>query len=528
MGSGDGADALGSGLTVGMYLVTVTLVLVVAASSVASVVGFQSAPASAQPSDVAADTADAQLTSHGRPVDGTLGGTINLSDANTTLRGESVGDGAGWSLASGDVNGDGQTDVLVGAPFNNSSVGAETGAVYLFYGPVESGDVNLSRANATFTGVKPGDWAGFSVAAGDVNDDGRDDVVVGAPLVDGPTTNNTGAAYVVHGRNLSGDYSLASANATLLGVGTGDLAGRSVAVVPTVSGGPGEDVLVGAPLNNKAGLQAGTVYLFANESLSGSLSLADANATFTGEAADDNAGWSVSSAGDVNGDGWTDIVIGAIGNNTTTGANAGAAYVVFGGGLTGDQSLAAADAKLSGVGDGDNAGWSVSDAGDVNGDGYGDVVVGAPFNNSTATNAGAAYVVYGAGTLSNSSLVDANVTLTGEGVGDAAGWAVSSAGSGDITCDRFADVLVGAPRNDSTAPSAGAAYLVAGGRHLAGERNLGSAEAKLQGEGEGDLAGIAVEDGNDTSGDYLEDALVGAPGTGTAAPRTSSKGGVRS
>src|SRR5439155_13951577 len=150
-----------------------------------------------------------------------------------------------------------------------------------------------------------------------------------------------------------------------------------------VSGGGLADVVVGADLNAAGGAGAGRVYVF----YGGPGADAVADLTLTGAAAGDAFGNSVSSAGDVNGDGYADVIVGAY-LNDAGGTDAGRAYVYYGG----PGADAVADLTLTGAAAGDSFGYSVSSAGDVNGDGYADVIVGAYQNDAGGGDAGAAYV----------------------------------------------------------------------------------------------------------------------------------------
>jgi len=173
----------------------------------------------------------------------------------------------------------------------------------------------------------------------------------------------------------------------------------------------------------------------------------------------DGAGYSVSTAGDVDGDGLSDILVGAV-YYDEGGSNAGKAYLVLGSSLSGaSMNLSAADHAFIGEVDEDYAGCSVSTAGDVDGDGLSDVLVGADDNDDGGLNAGKAYLVLGS-SLSGASmnLSAADHAFIGEDVGDATGVAVSTAG--DVDGDGLSDVLVGADENDDGGSSAGKAYLL--------------------------------------------------------------------
>ena len=159
---------------------------------------------------------------------------------------------------------------------------------------------------------------------------------------------------------------------------------------------------------------------------------------FTGQAADDQFGFSVSTAGDVNGDGYSDIIVGAR-SNDAGGTDAGRAYIYFGG--TSIDNIA--DVIMTGEAAGDQFGISVSTAGDVNGDGYSDVIVGARSNDAGGSNAGRSYIYFGGTSMDNT----ADVIMTGEAAFDNFGISVSTAG--DVNGDGYSDVIVGAYFNDA-------------------------------------------------------------------------------
>ena len=394
---------------------------------------------------------------------GPVSGTIDLSGVSARFIGAapSWGDGAGESVAgAGDVNADGYDDVIIGAPGIMDEPGHTGGAAYLVLGPV-TGSFDLSLADATFFASTYDAQAGASVSsAGDMDGDGLPDLLVGAPRAQlrrpaepGGAAAESGAAYVLSGTR-RGSHDLEDADARMLGANN-DLVGTSVNGLGDVDGDGLDDILVAAPWADRFGHGGVSYVLFGP--VDGRLNPADADATLVGESSSDRAGHSTAAAGDVDADGLRDILIGAIGQDDDNVYRRGAAYLVHGG-VTGTLRLGNADAKLIGEAEGDEAGWSVSGAADVDADGHDDLLVGAPQLAVAGTYAGVAYLVRGPVTGSL-DLGRADRKLVGAD-GDAAGYAVSSAG--DLDGDGRADVLVGAPGHSVDGVVLGAAYVLYG------------------------------------------------------------------
>ena len=381
----------------------------------------------------------------------------SLSLADLSLVGENASDGSGYSVSSaGDVNGDGYDDVLIGA-YGNSDGGSLAGKTYLVYGSSTlSGTLDLSAADASFIGENAADYSGLSVSsAGDVNGDGYDDILIGASGND-DGGNLAGKTYLIYGSStLSGTLDLSAADASFIGENADDVSGYSISSAGDVNGDGYDDILIGA-----YGSGAGKSYLiYGSSTLLGTLDLSAADASFIGENAYDSSGWSVSGAGDVNGDGYDDVLIGAT-SNDDGGSGAGKSYLIYGSStLLGTLDLSAADASFIGENVSDGSGWPVSDAGDVNGDGYDDILVGAYGNSDGGSFAGKSYLIYGSSTLLGTlDLSAADASFIGENVSDYSGRSASNAG--DIDGDGLSDILIGAYGNDDGGISAGKAYLI--------------------------------------------------------------------
>jgi hypothetical protein len=254
----------------------------------------------------------------------------------------------------------------------------------------------------------------------------------------------------------------------------------------------------------------------------------------SGEAPGDNSGRPVASAGDVNGDGFADLIVGAY-RADANGTDAGASYVVFGkaSGFAANIELSSLDGstgfKLSGMAPGDHSGISVASAGDVNGDGFADVIVGARYADPHGTSSGASYVVFGrasgfAANIDLSSLDGSTgFRLSGEAPGDIAGRSVASAG--DLNGDGFADLIVGASFADPHGTSSGASYVVFGALPdtAVNRTGTGASQTLAGGDFNDTLSGLGGDDrlyghGGDDSldGGAGNDAMIGGAGDDTA------------
>ena len=390
-----------------------------------------------------------------------------LADSDASYLGESEFDQSGGGLSGvGDVNGDGIDDLIIGA-FGNSEAGLGAGQVYLIFGRNNGWamDASLADADASFVGEFAGDYAGYYVSGvGDVNADGLSDFLIGAFHCDQGGA-DSGKTYLVLGK-LSGwsmDESLSTADASFVGESSGDFGGYRVSEAGDMNNDGHYDFLVSAIENDESGTDAGQVYLVLGHASGWTqdVDLGGVDASFHGEVSGDRAGLDIGGAGDVNGDGFDDILIGAS-MNDENGQYAGQAYLVFGkaGGWAMDMSLAIADASFLAEDSGDHAGYALDGAGDVNGDGFGDLIIGAYVNDDAATGAGQTYLLFGtdSGWSMDMELSGADASFLGEFEADASG--LSVAGVGDVNADSYSDFMISAFRNDEAGEGAGQGYLI--------------------------------------------------------------------
>ncbi len=482
-------------------------------------------------------------------------GTLELSALDGTdgfvVNGEGPDNRSGVAVASlGDFNGDGIDDLVIGAPFAEPAGIRYAGAAYVLYGGTGvggSGVLELSSLDGTngfvLMGAGVDFLTGYSAAgAGDINNDGFSDLVLGAHRAD-PAGLNSGAAFVVFGgagvaeSGSLGLWTLDGSNGFIVaGATPNDLAGVAVSSAGDFNDDGTDDLLVGAYLADAHGAESGAGYVVFGRNDIGSSgllrlsTLGDTDGlTVLGDANGDSTGISVGSAGDLNGDAISDIVIGAFGADPN-GTDAGAAYVVFGGaGNKGELNVSALDGTngfaLNGAAAGDRTGCSANSAGDVNGDGIGDLVVGAIGADPNGDGSGASYVVFGgsgvgAGGLIELALLDGSEGFVVNGVqsGDDSGTSVSTAR--DLNGDGIDDLVIGASGAEPNGEDSGAAYVVFGsvGLGSSGAVELaaldGSSGLVLNGElslEERHPRGIAVSALGDVNADGFDDAIVGDP-----------------
>ncbi|WP_199857822.1 beta strand repeat-containing protein [Erythrobacter sp. EC-HK427] len=461
-----------------------------------------------------------------------------------TIRGIGSGDRAGFSVSNiGDVNGDGFDDFIIGA-WGGDAGATDSGESYVVFGKANgfTSALDLSTLDGSngfrLDGINNSDNSGYSVSgAGDINGDGFDDIIIGAQDGDAGAT-DSGESYVVFGKasGFTAALSLSMLDGTngfrLDGINSSDSSGQSVSGAGDVNGDGFDDIIIGARGANAGETGSGQTYVVFGKA-SGftpalSLSALDGFNGFRLDGIDnsDSSGFSVSGAGDVNGDGFDDIIIGAF-RGDEGGLDSGESYVVFGkaSGFTAALDLSSLDGsngfRLDGIDTIDFSGIAVSGAGDVNGDGYDDIIIGAHFGDAGATNSGESYVVFGKASgftaaLDLSSLDGSNgFRLDGIDANDQFGRSVSSAG--DVNGDGFDDIIIGSFSGDAGATDGGESYVVFGkASGFTAALNLstldGSNGFRLDGIGVNDFSGWAVSGAGDVNGDGYDDILIGAFG----------------
>ena len=337
--------------------------------------------------------------------------------------------------------------------------------------------------------------AGFAfrlAAAGDVNGDGFDDVVIGAPWFDMPDTNEGRVTLYLGspGGLHSAPAWIFEGNQLFAGLG------YSVASAGDVNGDGFDDVIIGAVGYSNPQRNEGAAFLF----LGSSVGLPSSPAwTVEGGQAGADFGWDVAGAGDVNGDGFDDVLVGAPWYTNDQGAE-GRAYLYLGS----STGLAVAPAWMA-EGDQVNArfGLDLAGAGDVNGDGFADVIVGSPNYASPYTWEGRAYVYLGSATG-----LATTATWFTEGDQDFALYGDFVSAAGDVNRDGFGDILVGSPWYSNTHIEEGRAFLFLGSP-------AGPSHAPawtLDGQQASCGLGVGIGTAGDVNRDGYADVLVGAPG----------------
>jgi len=407
-----------------------------------------------------------------------------------------------YSVSSaGDINGDGYDDLVVGASRSDLKA-SDTGAAFIYHGGPSMSTTSTYDIYLEYASTDDAQFGRSVSSAGDINGDGYDDVVVGA-FISNLKATETGAAFIYYGGSSMSTTSTYDVYLEYASTDTYAYFGNSVSSGGDVNGDGYDDVIVGAYYSGLKAPGAGAAFIYHGGPAMETTSTYNIYLEY---ASTDNAyfGYSVSSAGDVNGDGYDDIVVGAD-SSSLKASWAGAAFIYHGGPSMQTTSTYNIYLEYAST---DNAvfGHSVSSAGDINGDGYNDVVVGASESNLKATDAGAAFIFHGGPSMQTTSTYDVYLEYASTDASAYFGESVSS--GGDVNGDGYDDVIVGAYYSDLKATGAGAAFIYHGGPSMS---TTSTYNVYLEYASTDYAAfGWSVSSGGDINGDGYDDVVVGA------------------
>jgi hypothetical protein len=379
-------------------------------------------------------------------------------------------------------------------------------------------------ASVQIFGIENSDGLGQSVVVGDIDGDKQDDLVVGVPNFDPtPSQSNAGRVLVFLGTSLSDGATLSASEADLIIDGTKEMDGLGSSLGMSDWDDDGNmDLWLGAHQAEGNGQDSGVIYWFSSATLLSKLgkdamTAADADVQFHGEAAYDYAGFSMSTAGDVDGDKVDDWLIGAYQADTEE-KDRGKAYLLLSSDRdtwSGTVSLSDASSIFVGEAVNDYAGYSVSGGVDIDRDGLDDILIGSGNHDGYEEDSGVVYLFLGASIQAGTmSMGEADLKLYGEMAGDWAGRTVLAIPRLDR--NKRGDIAVSSSWYDGDSNNVGAVYLLKGktlwnamdeGKESI---SLSQSDLKIVGDSQEMFFGQTLTVGN-LDGDRYSDLLIGSP-----------------
>jgi hypothetical protein len=335
------------------------------------------------------------------------------------IDGAAAGDFSGSRVGGvGDTNGDGRTDLAIGAADAGNNGRTESGSTYIIFGEAAPTNLDLAALGTRgyrIDGATAGDFSAISVAGvGDTNGDGRADLAIGAFFASNNGRLSSGSTYLIFGEAAATNVDLAALGTRgyrIDGATAGDVSGTSVAGVGDANGDGHSDLAIGATgADNNGRSASGSTYVIFGQATPTNIDLAALGARgyrIDGAATNDSSGTSVTRVDDTNGDGRPDLAIGAIAADNNGRTDSGSTFVIFGQATPTNIDLANLGARgyrIDGAATNDRSGGSVSEVGDMNGDGRPDLATSAQADNNGRTDSGSVYVMFGFGTPSVSYL----------------------------------------------------------------------------------------------------------------------------